>query len=326
VARRRKGLGEILGLPTSDFFRRPRTRTTTLTVDLSPYSYDEIHVSQAIVDQIKQGQTDRALIAVEVCERLFRGYVVFPPGPDDLQSAQLIWALVTDAVEDVANQYGIADRPWQATEAVTWEVRQLGDPGYPWEQPSLDVHNSAVPSTFIEVGFDDAPSDYDSLIRSYLSNALVLSGGNAALATGTSSTSKRLRRETRQLFNGIEFHDKLYGQTNVRHAGGEPHMLNEQGRGLNWRLYHANNLERLSQGLPAKRTTTTGGRPLPAPHSGRYAMLLWLPAIDQNGLRGSNLTVRPLQWSDGSSTQEPPPIVQQLGVDMSGVDLEATHG
>jgi len=328
MARRRKGLGEILGLPTSEFFRRPtRTKSSsTPTVDLSPYHYDEAHVYQTILSEAESGQRDRALCAVEVCEKLFRGYVVFPPGPEDTASAQAIWALVVDAVEDVFNLRGIHEQPWQLTEAIVWAVRQPNDPGYPWEQPSLNVDNAAVPGTFIEVGVDSAPVDHDSLVRDYLTNALAVSGTSPALATGTSSTSKRLRRETRKLFNEIEFHDKAYGQTNSKYAGGEPWMLNNSGRGLNWRPYHANNLERLGSGLPAKRTTTVGGRPLPHPDSGSDAMLLWLPAVDRSALRGANLSVRPLRWSDGSSTQEPPPAVQRLGVDMSGVVLEELRG
>ncbi len=329
MARHRKKLSDVLGisLATEMVFARPKKKKaktkapTPFATDLSPYTYDEPHVRHTIINELNRGNTDRALVAVEVCEKLFRGYVVFPPGPEDTASAQLVWALVVDCVDDICTQHRISERPWSEGSGIRWELRQLGDPGYPWEEPSLDVDNAPIPSTFIEVGIDNGPQDYDGLIRGLLSNALILGGSNPELANGTSSTSKRLRRETRKLFNDIDFHDKLYGQTNLRYAGGEPWMLNAHGRGLNWKRHHANNLERLSRGQSVKRTTSLGGRPLPAPNGGDDAMLLWLPAIDPQGLRSDVLTVRALVWSDGTSTREPPPVVQRLGVEMSGVQL-----
>jgi len=195
---------------------------------------------------------------------------------------------------------------------VVWEVRHMTDPGYPWERPSLDVYNAAVPSTFIEA----SEGDYDSLVRDYLSNALMLAGMNSQLATGSSSTSKRLRREARKMLNSVKWHD-LY-----RYEGAvvDPWMLDDGGRTLDWRHVHADNLNRLAQGLAPQRTTTRDGSAIQPAND---AMLLWLPAVDQQALRGNIPTMKPSKWSDGSSTQEPPPLVKQFGIDMNGVTFDA---
>lgn len=262
--------------------------------------YDEEHVRQTIAAELNRGNKDKALVAVETCDRLFGNNAIFPPGPQDDEVAQQLWALVVDAVDDVFKQRRSSHVPWTpSSNVVIWEIRHLRDPGYPWERPSLDVYNAAVPSTFIE-----ATDDFDEIVRDYVANALLLSDMNVELANGSSSTSKRLRRDARKLINGVRWHD-LYRTAQI-----DPTQI------LDWRAVHADNLNRLAQGLAPQRTVDKDGSQIVAAND---VMLLWLPAIDRRVLHDKIPTLTPMKWSDGSSTQEPPPIIRNFGMDMNGV-------
>lgn len=302
----------------------------------APYMYDEEAVRSAIDLRIREGFQDQSLVASEVAAELFGEYpgggtIVFPPGPDDPVGAQCVWALVVDLVDLIFTKQNI--EATELDEGIAWQIRDRNDPGYPWLQPSLEVDNIPTPGMFVDMGnYEgawDPSSGYDSLVRTSLANALVMAGKDPALATGSSSTSKRLRREMRALFHCSKFLDNLYGQTdpNKAHGPGETAqrwMVNSQGRGLNWNAVHADNLQRIGQGLAPRRQTDLQGD-MPADMAG-HPMLMWVPAVDLNALGGAIPTVKASEWSDGSSTTEPPPVVQNLGLDMGGVEMPGGAG
>lgn len=228
-----------------------------------------------------------------------------------------------------------------------WQVIDVDDPNYPWEFPALQADNYPTPGTWGDAGDKSGAFDYslgfDRYIEALLGSALAMAGNDPSIATAkgqdpNAQLGKKLRRQMRAgvvAVGGIN--DLLYGQTNLNLAGGnDPNMpggndkpkngtwvLNEEGRSLNWLPRHADNLDRIQRGSPLKRTTNLKGQKLAAPDRGSNQMLIWAPAVDLVSL-GPDMAVpmiKYLQWSDGSSTADPPPTIQALGVDMSGVSL-----
>lgn len=320
MGRRRRSKMD-LGLPfVTEFLVTPRPKPKTRIANLAPYRYDEIQTRGAVEDAIAEGNHDPALVAVEVAERLYSGNALFPPGPDDVPSSQVIWALVVDMVNTVFATRTPSTLKRSQKPGIVWELRNIGDPGYPWEEPSLNIDNGVIPGTFVDLNRPGAPEDFDALIRAYVENALRTTDKNPALAQGSSTTSKRLRREARKLFNGIQWHDALY----THHGAPQEWMLNEHGRALNWERSHSNNSERIAKGQSPKRAIDLFGEMIS--HEGGHAMLLWVPANDRAALDDRIPTIRPLQWKDGSSTQEPPPVIQKLGVDVNGIEVGGRYG
>lgn len=304
----------------------------------APYNYDERAVRSAIHESIKQGLDDPSLVASEVASALFGEHpggsvISFPPGPNDPEEVQCVWVLVVDLVDLIFKNHDVTSQKMHTSSG--WTVRDRSDPGYPWTQPSLEIENNPTPGMFVDMSLSNADGSwdpmtgYDALIRESLATALIMAGKNPALATGSSSTSKRLRREMRALFHCSEWLDKLYGQTDLDKAHGfdeeaQDWMLNDKGLGLNWRNVHADNLQLIAQVQAPRRTTTLEG--VPFSESDVSPMLMWVPAVDLDALKQPISRVRALQWADGSSTIEPPPVVQRLGVDMGGVELPGGAG
>jgi hypothetical protein len=206
-----------------------------------------------------------------------------------------------------------------------WVLHNPNDAEYPWEEPSLHPDNYPSPGMFFDAGSptrlestSDADHDLEKTVRRALGVALVMANMDPSLATGTSNTSKRLRRELRQLISSSKFNDLAYGQTDLAKAGEGAYVLNEQGRGLNWLPNHADNMQLLGSGQDPKRGSSASGEPLDGSNSD---MFLWVPAIDLAALSNTTPSVLPFQWSDGSSTVEPPPSIQRMDIDMNGVVL-----
>jgi hypothetical protein len=238
--------------------------------------------------------------------------------------------------------------PPPAGEPLQWVLRTANDPGYPWEEPVLHLENYPTPSMWVDLnnkaGAFKPSRGFDALVRAALGSALAMAGNDPTIANAEgkdprADLGRRLRRQMRELIIARGYvNDLTYGQTNLNLAGGNdpsmPHgdpnkpisatyVLNDEGRGLNWHPRHADNLERIQNGEPLKRTTALDGSKLPSPDSGSRQMIVYIPAVDLEAL-GPNVavpTVKPMTWSDGSSTLDPPPSIQALGVDMSGVHL-----
>lgn len=239
------------------------------------------------------------------------------------------------------------DSPDELPASLDWEIVTPTDPGYPWEFPALHFENYPTPGTWWNAGDKTGAFDpslgFDRFVRALLGSALAMAGNDPTIAAAEgknkdAATGKRLRREVRQALVAVGgINDLLYGQDNLNlaggndpnKAGGDPkkprsgaHVLNAAGRGLNWLPRHANNLQRIQEGLPLLRTTSLAGRSLPGIKGSRQ-MLIWSPAFDLDALSPNvgSPSIQFLHWSDGSSTADPPPSIRQLGVDLSGVAL-----
>jgi hypothetical protein len=266
----------------------------------SPYRWDPIQAREIMNDVLQRtGEQDRSFLASETAARMCEGQT-FPPKPG-CPGAKYVW----DRVTLIANTLPIVGLPSMG--GFEWVLHDPDDADYPWEEPSLHADNEPIPGMFVTSG-----TDLEVLVRRALHHALVMAKLDPALATGTSSTSKRLRREMRQLIVGSRWNDALYSQAESSYAS------NKHGRRLNLEPVHANNLILMADDEQPKRNISLEGVPLSYESSGP---LLWIPAIDLAALWESIPSVQPYRWLDGTSTQEPPPIVQSIGLDLNGVVL-----
>lgn len=317
--------------------------------DPAPYQLDEAELRAQVEQLVDAGDRDKAQIADTVATLLFGTHpsgaqVDFPPSVNPLPGVTCVWAWTIYVVDDVFEERGLIDDPTDPTEppepsaSLDWVLRASGDPGYPWEEPVLQVDNFPTPGMFVDVGNADGewkPSNgFDSMIKAWLGSALAMAGGDVSLASNNAGQS--LRKQARQAVTAPGgFNDLNYGQTNANYAGGNDpnkpggnpnnalinYMMNEDGRGLHWNPWHKDNLERIPQGLAPKRAIRIDGSRMSGSNRGNRQMLVYLPALDLDALAQAVPTIKFLKWSDGSSTIDPPPQITALGVDMTGVDL-----
>jgi hypothetical protein len=226
-----------------------------------------------------------------------------------------------------------------------WRTVTPNDPGYPWSFPAVHFQNYPTPGTFFNAnitGTFNPASGFDALVRALLGSTLAMAGMDPGIANAegqaqSGALGRRLRRAVREAVIVVGgWNDLCYGQENLNYAGGNDpnapggdpsaprsaaYVLNDRDRGLNWLPRHADNLQLLGEGRPARRTTDLEGESLPPPARGNRQMLVWLPAFDLDALASSPSEIAFGQWPDGSSTINPPPAVASLGVDLSNVDL-----
>lgn len=311
----------VLGYPEKPKRRtRKKTKKSSnpgkLQCDPSPYTFVPDRVIEMIDTHIAQGEFDKAFIAQDVAYQLFgehphAGRVSFPPQPDAPAGVDCVWGLVALLVDGYVPE---VEPEEEATPELVWTVHMPDDPGYPWEEPAVHPDNIPVPGLFVDAGHGNVDG-VDDLVVVALSNAFWMAGLDPDLASANNSTAKRLRREFRGLVTSCPFNQQLYGQTDVEKAGGSADRgvtyMMVDGRGLNWDRVHADNMSRIGSGMSPCRTTDSQGVPFASEGEG---MLLWVPALDLQALHDRK--VQPTQWSDGSSTQEPPPCVQRLGLNL----------
>lgn len=338
------GVAILAGAAVSDAMKRPsrsKKKRRNNPFDPGPYIWNEDRARNMIRKLVDSGETDRAFVAAEASSRVFgehpqAGVVTFPPSPGSPPEVSRMWTSMVHLVDDVFVQEGIIDT--KEGGQFQWTVHDPLDADYPWEEPSLHPNNYPTPGMFFDVGSptrtgfgSESKHTLDQTVRRALGSALMMANMDTNLAVGASNTSKRLRRQMRQLILGSAYNDGLYGQESVDLAGGNSHdvatffVMHEKARGLNWTASHADNLTRMSRGQAPKRTTSLQGEVLEGQRAGSH-MLLWIPAVDLAALYASIPSVQPYQWLDGTSTQEPPPSVQRLGIDMSGVSLPGGAG
>jgi len=312
--------------------------------DPTPYVVDEAEIRDQVIQLVDAGERDKAYIAQVVATFLFGthplgGQVEFPPVANPKAGVTCVWDWTIYVIDVVFDERGIIDEPGEGPMgSLEWVLRTANDPGYPWEEPVLQVENFPTPGMFVDIGNADGewkPSNgFDSMIKAFLGSALAMAGGDVGLASNAAGQS--LRKQARQAVTAPGgFNDLLYGQTNANYAGGNDpnkpggnanaalinYMMNEDGRGLHWRPWHKENLQRIPVAQAPKRSIRLDGSRMSGANRGNQQMLVWLPALDLEALAKPVPTIKFLTWSDGSSTIDPPPQIRALGVDMTGVDL-----
>lgn len=317
------------------------------TCDPAPYEIDPDALRILVQSKVDAGLHDKARIARDVAITLFGAHpsgsvVDFPPSGDPLEGVGCVWDWTIWTVDDVFRESGLTDEPTLPSGpsgSLQWVSRTANDPGYPWEEPVLHVHNWPTPGMFLDIGNAEGSWDpangYDSMVIAALGSALAMAGLDPSIAEGPEG--QELRKQLRQAIMAVGgFNDLNYGQTNLNYAGGNDpskpggnknkgivsaHVLNEQGRGLNWLPHHKDNKKRIAEELPSKRGSGIKGNRLTGAQAGYRHMLVWIPAVSLDALREVKPRIAFGTWSDGSSTADPPPQIRALGYDLSGVDL-----
>jgi len=315
-----------------------------------PFKFNTTLVRTQIEIEIADGETDPLKIAVDVATELFSAYpnggeVVLPPPPDDKRKGvQCVWEKVLNLVAVVIDEKGIDEGP--VTGPVDFVIHDPYDDGYPWEEPTLEPNNYPTPGMFADVG-GDSTFDYSRGPGAMLTAAIYSAIAMAAGQGHDTSTAKQWMdaggAKARDLKKQMaieawcsKFNDGLYGRV---YQGDKKDGANAWGWIPNGRspLYlpqHNDVLGQLSLGETPKRAITlTAGKyngkfSGHIPGQGRREPQFWIPAINLAKLGGPKpvITTQGMTWSDGSSTREPPPQVQRLGLDLSGVALPGGPG
>lgn len=314
--------------------------------DPAPYEIDPEALRMLVESKVDAGLHDKQRIAIDVAMQLYGAHpsgvsVDFPPSGDPLPGVGCVWDWTIWTVDRVFADRGITDEPTvePSTGSLEWVSRTSNDPGYPWEEPVLHVHNWPSPGMFVDIGNssgDWKPSNgYDSMVKAYLGAALAMAGADVSLAESHAGQELRKQARTAIMFVG-GYNDRNFGQTNLNYAGGNDpnqpggdtnkgimgaYVMNEQGRGLNWLPHHKDLKAEIQDGEAMQRGSSLSGRRLLGLRAGYRHMLVWLPALDLDALRLPVPKVSFLQWSDGSSTLYPPPQIQALGYNSNGVSL-----
>ena len=308
-------------------------------VTCAPYDYRDELVRSKVATAIEQGLRDPSLIAVNVATELFGEHpehfvVVFPPAPWARAEVKCVFDHVLRAVDEAFVEREL-DPNDVVTRPVEWKaVRGGRSPDlrdYPWNDAVIDIDGVPTPGTFHLCS--DTDTDHEVFQR-LLQRALEMAGMDTAMATDpTSKVARRLRAELRAETLRSPWNDKRLTSSSATLAGGRDpktngaedagivHVIGPYGRGLVWAARHQDDMDRLQRGLPAKRGVDLDGRKI---GSGASQMLIWFPAINLERLRGSApvATTQGMGWSDtGKNTIHPPTVIDQLGVEMSGVQL-----
>jgi len=210
------------------------------------------------------------------------------------------------------------DRRIRRAQRHQWSLRRSDDGAYPWLRPTLHVANYPTPGMFFDASnpagrfvFDSPNAFYSAALGSVLSMA----GLDPTLAM--TRAGEQLRKDIADWMSCGTYNDGLFGTTTVELVGGRQ-WIGPHGRGINWSPRHGPVRQYIANAKAPYRTTKLDGSRLPNYIEANHRPLAWVPAFDLDVLRNQHQLV-PLRWANNRSAIDPPPIVQKLGVDVSGV-------
>lgn len=316
--------------------------------DCDPYSYDPQQVRRQIDDYLDVGGRDPTLIATNTATKLFGQHPdgsrhTFPPAPEAPTEVFCVWNRVVEETDEAFRDRGLdPDEEEEKPQGVVWRSVSVASgspdlPQYPWNDAVFEEANYPTPGTFYRVEYGDYGAKF---LREAVGSALAMAGVDPSPAFADTKLGKRLRKEMRNLILCAPFNDARLTSTNANFAGGNDpdmsggdadkpkidYMMGPSGRGLVWLPRHSDDTARLAQGLPARRNVALDGRKL---GSGASHMLIWIPAVNLDKLRGTYpvITTAGMEWADsGKSTLHPPTPVDRLGVDLNGISLPGGPG
>jgi hypothetical protein len=198
-----------------------------------------------------------------------------------------------------------------------WHIRRITDGLYPWMQPTLHVSNYPTPGMFYDASnpngfvFDNPERLYGAVLGSALSMA------ERDTSIAGSRRGADLRKKVADDVASGMYNDGLFGTSTVELVGGR-RWVGPHGRGINWAPHHGNIRQSIAAANPPKRTTKIDGTRIQEYIEVNNKPLVWIPAYDLDALATHGDLV-PLRWANGRSAIDPPPVVSNLGVDLSGV-------
>lgn len=313
-----------------------------------PYKFNELAVRASLEDAIDSGVLDPMQLAVDTSTELFGRHptganVVFPPIAKPLAGVACVWERVLGLIALIFDERGITPSDGETddpSDGIDIVIHDPSDDGYPWEEFALDAGNYPTPGMFADVG-DSKTFDYsrgtfavadaalDSAIAMAAARGIDVSVAQNIMAHPNTSQARDFKAQMVNVIFCSPWNDALYGREVPSAEKKSPDNLYgwvANGRSPRYGPVHNDILGMLVTGKrPLRSITVNGSR---KSGMGRRSPVFWIPAINLEKLGGPfpSVTVSGMTWSDGSSTSQPPPIVQKLGVDMGGVSLPGGPG
>jgi hypothetical protein len=314
----------------------------------APYKFNTSAVRASIDQAIDRGDRDPLEIAVDVATEHFGnhpdgGAVTFPPPAEGARKGvTCVWNKVIDLVSVTFDDRGI-EPGGDGDDGAEFIIHDPTDEGYPWEQPSLERNNYPTPGMFADVGGSKEAFNYDqgplAVSAAALSSAIAMaadrgydvSTAQSILSNPNTSAARDLKAQMISVLYCSRYNDALYGRelpASEKTSADNLYGWVANKRSPRYGPVHNDALRALGMGVPPKRAIGVDGKIKSGGGSDRRSPVFWVPAINLSRLAGPNpiVTTNGMSWSDGSSTSEPPPVIQRIGVNMNGVVLPGGPG
>jgi hypothetical protein len=312
-----------------------------------PYSFDTAVVRIEIEKAVDAGQRNVNDIATAVAFELFGlypdgGAVTFPPDANAKPGVQCVWDSILILIIEVFDERGITpDDGSGGDEGIDFVIHDPYDDGYPWEDASLERNNYPTPGMFADVGGEGSQEVYDGgtfmVLSAALNSALAMAAAKGydvsvaqnIMSKPNTSASRDLRAQMASAVFCSAWNDSLYGREVPqadKNSADNLYGWVANKRSPRYANVHNDVLGMMALGQTPVRAINLNGEHKPG--NNRRLPVFWIPAINLERLAGPvpTVTTAGMTWSDGTSTREPPPSVQRLGVNMNGVSLPGGAG
>jgi len=336
-----------IGLTAGGIYFYSRPAKAKPKKSCAPYKYSSKKVRASIEAEIDAGSRDPLSIAVVVATEHYgqhptAGAVTFPPEPGNApKGVSCVWDKVVALVAKIFDEKGIDPDGGEEEEGgVQFVIHDAYDEGYPWEEASLQSANYPTPGTFADVGGDQEAFKYNqgplAVAQAALNSAIAMAaskGHDVSVAQeimGKDTAKRRdLLAQMNDLIYGSTWNDALFGrEVDQAEKGTDKNLYGWvcTGRSPLFLPQHNDVLGQLALGEAPRRAISAKGVHKSGNNYRQPAF--WIPAIDLARLAGPKpaVTTDGMTWSDGSSTREPPPVVQRFGINLNGVALPGGPG
>lgn len=260
--------------------RKKKKKKKRKPTQCAPYQWDPTPVAASIHALLDEGAQDADEIAAIVATEHFGSYpgggtAAFPPPAQAPAGVACVWERTLALVDAIVEERGFQADPWEIVDE--------------WTSPE----NKPLPGTLFK---PKAGSGWGiaSVAREALENAGIPNPKNQ---NGVFANQLALRN----MIECSPWNDALYGVAGAGGKGGPG------GRGINLNASHADNLHRMTSGLPPRRAAT--GK---ASHDGTGGHLpfIWIPKLET----GAPVPVV-AQFEDGRSGINPPAEILAFGIE-----------
>jgi hypothetical protein len=216
--------------------------------------------------------------------------VAWPPIPEDHETVKAVWDLLTSRTQAFV---AVSDK-------AAW-CAGLIDVIDPLEVLEEWVSLEPTPGKFYEIGTDPELTSSDTMSR------IARKALNGAVAGAGNNSGNRLDY-IHCVTSGPRWNWRLYASSNFTQNYPEFYGVNGKGLRMAFMPYNDDARAAIANRRYPTRGITQGGQRIPG--VGSSYGLLWLPPVDPQMLDSQGIvTCGSVEWSDGSSSIDPPPEI-----------------